>query len=161
MEISMREIQLTKGKVAIVDDADFEWLSHYKWHAVKAGPEWYARRILSLIGLGRMSVSMHRDLLGLHRGDGGEVDHIDGNGLNNCRTNLRVVTARQNRFNNHVAKGYYRSLRGSRWIATIKLNRLGINLGSYDTEEEARAAYISAKARLHHIPTETQANCST
>tara|TARA_R110002012_G_scaffold62565_1_gene164577 strand:- start:1154 stop:1618 length:465 start_codon:yes stop_codon:yes gene_type:complete len=79
------------------------------------------------------------------------VDHVDGNKLNNAFANLRVVTQQGNRFNNHIAKGYsWNKLRG-KWKAQIKVDGKQKHLGLYETEEEARAAYLAAKEVLHVI----------
>lgn len=78
-----------------------------------------------------------------------QVDHIDGNRLNNSLSNLRAVTAQQNRFNQRKAKGYsYRADR-DRYIAYIRVDGKTKNLGSYHTEQQARRAYLEAKKVMH------------
>jgi len=104
----MREIKLTKGQIALVDDADYEGLSKIKWCAtlcsyayrqgtVKPKDKYYAKN-------GKYGY-MHRMLMNYP--DGMVVDHIDGDGLNNRRENLRIITTRQNLedgiFKNHPA----------------------------------------------------------
>jgi hypothetical protein len=79
-----------------------------------------------------------------------QVDHIDGNRLNNDVSNLRIVTNQQNSFNRLNIKGY--EPRYGRFRATIKLNGKHIRLGTYDTEEEARQAYLRGKEIHHLIP---------
>lgn len=88
----MREIPVGHGRVTMVDDADYERLSQFKWraHLGSNGTTWYVRRTVT-----RTSVAfMHRDITDCPKGM--HVDHIDGNGLNNCRSNLRVCTPAQN-----------------------------------------------------------------
>lgn len=80
-----------------------------------------------------------------------QVDHIDGNKLNNSIDNLRVVNHQQNHFNRTTAKGYYWNKRNNKWLAQIKLNGKTIGLGYYNTESEARTAYITAKLIYHKI----------
>ena len=88
-----KRIHLTQGKVALVDVEDFEWVSKFKWHAHKRGRTWYARRAAS----GKTEF-MHRTILA-HHGDGliaGEVDHISGDGLDNRKSNLQVISHAEN-----------------------------------------------------------------
>ena len=80
-----------------------------------------------------------------------QVDHIDGNKHNNDLSNLRVVNNQQNHFNRTTAKGCYLNRSGN-WFAQICVNGKAKNLGTYATEELARAAYIRAKTTLHIIP---------
>lgn len=86
----LKTIPLTQNKVVTVDDSDFETLSKFSWHAAKRGQRFYAARREGWKG---PMVYMHRQLVG--RG-GLDVDHIDGDGLNNQRKNLRAVTRLQN-----------------------------------------------------------------
>jgi hypothetical protein len=81
-----------------------------------------------------------------------QVDHIDGDRANNNLSNLRVVTHQQNAFNNHVAKGYTWVNRVGKWKAQIMHNGKQNHIGHYATEEEARAAYLAAKAIMHPLP---------
>lgn len=92
----------------------------------------------------------HRIVFFLHHGAWpvGEVDHIDGDRLNNRPDNLRDVTRSENE-QNKLARGYCWHKRDRRWQARIKVNGKLHHLGLYPTEEEARAAYLNAKAQLH------------
>ncbi len=80
-----------------------------------------------------------------------QIDHIDGNRLNNRIDNLREVTNQQNSFNRHNTKGYYFNKRDNNFRAQIKLNNKNIYLGSFDTEKEARQAYLDVKNKYHII----------
>ena len=142
----MKEIPLTQGKVALVDDGDFEWLSKFKWHALKRGNVFYAGRSSPRDNGKKRMIIMHREILGLKPGDPG-VDHRDGNGLNNRRENLRRATKSQNAMNQQKTRGTSR-FKGVRWhkdckkwTAEIKFDGKKKHLGLFNTEEEAAKAY--------------------
>ena len=90
----MKIITLTQGQVAKVDDADFEWLSQWKWRATYTNSikSYYAER-----GFLGKHILMHRVLL--NPNDGYQVDHIDGDPLNNQRANLEIGTSSQHACN--------------------------------------------------------------
>jgi hypothetical protein len=100
------EITLTRGKIAIVDDVDYEWLSTISWQAVPAtrAGNWYARTAVGY---------MHRMIAGI---DGLDVDHKDRNGLNNTRKNLRPCTRSLN-IANATKRASYSGYRGVYWDA--------------------------------------------
>jgi len=79
------------------------------------------------------------------------IDHIDENKINNSMDNLRVVTNQHNCFNRSKVKGYSWDKKAKRWRAVIRVNRKRKHIGYFDTEEEARAAYLAAKAKYHVI----------
>jgi hypothetical protein len=106
-------IPLTQGQFAIVDAADYEWLSQWKWCAEwKPGSStFYASR--TSYTEGRYSrVYMHREILGLERGDKRRGDHRDFNGLNNRRDNLRIATPRQNQTHQRMHRTNTNGFRG-------------------------------------------------
>ena len=80
------------------------------------------------------------------------IDHINRNPSNNSTENLRIVTQQQNNFNRSNTKGYCWNKLTKKWQAQIKVNRKQIHLGRFKNEEDARAAYLKAKAELHLIP---------
>ena len=80
------------------------------------------------------------------------IDHRDGIRTNNKIENLQNITQQQNTFNNHTAKGYSFHKKSGKYEAYIKLDGKKINLGEFDTPEEAREAYLAEKATLHNIP---------
>jgi hypothetical protein len=90
----MKEIKLTQGQVALVDDEDFEKINQFKWFAAKKGKTFYATRNITVNGK-RKSALMHWYIM-----DGKSIDHIDRNGCNNCRNNLRFCTHQENQMNN-------------------------------------------------------------
>ena len=146
----MREIRLSKGKVALVDDADHEWLSKLSWHVDYSGKRPYAvhRAYPDL-----RRVSMHRLIMGFP--EGLTIDHIDGDSLNNCRSNLRVCTVAENVRNKSPAnkrqfKGTCPHYRPGFWRASICAHGVIHRLhGPYDTEEAAARAYDELAKKLH------------
>lgn len=149
----------------MVDDEDYEELIKYKWHAQPDDSRWYANR---KVGKGRLdkTVSMHRIIMGDTTGV--QYDHIDGNGLNNQKSNLRIATHRENmrnRKNNSIGSSRYKGVcwhkRVKKWQSRIGMDCKRICLGYYDSEEEAARAYdIKARelfkefARLNFIEIE-------
>src|SRR5690349_15956070 len=95
----MREIQLTKGLVAVVDDEDYDALAEFEWQAIRSSQKlenFYARRGLTR-GERPSCIYMHRQILSVPMGV--FVDHINGDGLFNVRPNLRICSPRQNAMN--------------------------------------------------------------
>jgi hypothetical protein len=142
-----RFIPLTQGRFAIVDASDFDWLNSFKWHVSIKGNLSYA--ICHFKG---RSESMHR--LIMNPPAGMFVDHIDRNGLNNKRSNLRVCTRRQNSYNRighgctSKYKGVYWEKNFDKWRTAIRYNKKTINLGSFNDEIAAAKAYDQMAAKL-------------
>jgi len=153
----MKEIPLTRGYVAIVDDCDYEYLMQWKWHSAQSSKNrsFYARACVN----GRSSTWMHRVVLELAGFDlnGYVADHINGNGLINTRANLRVATVSQNRINSGQNnrnktgyKGIYRrsDVAKESYAAEIVFKGTRYRLGAFGTPEEAAQAYNEAAIRL-------------
>jgi primase-polymerase (primpol)-like protein len=141
----MKEIPLTKGYYATVDDEDYSRLNAFKWHVYQRGTTIYALRTIKAIN-GRTTEYMHRVILGVPVGM--DTDHIDGNGLNNQKSNIRIVTTRENAQNRHqitVSKypgvSFERSSLTSPWRAKIQVSGKIRHLGYFKTEEDAATAY--------------------
>jgi len=138
----MREIALVgkyPDKIALVDDEDYAWLIEWKWFYHRAG---YAQVWMPV---DRRSVFMHRLIMQTPKGM--QTDHIDGNGLNNVRSNLRICTPSQNQQNSKKGgRGRYKGIfrRGSQFVAFIRADGKNTYLGSYTTDEEAARAYDEA-----------------
>lgn len=146
----MKEIALTQGRVAIVDDEDYAVLSKHHWFYVAAG---YAKR--SPKKRGEPQISMARDILGLSYKDGRTADHINGDKLDNRRENLRVVRHSQSVRNRLWAsnpsgfKGVCK--RGGRWLAQVASDGKKFHLGMFDTPQQAAIAYDHAALVLHGV----------
>lgn len=152
----MRLIELTRGKFAQVDDEDFEWLSQWKWHIFSARHTYYAVRNEINRESGKYrTLRMHRQILRLNFSDGKQIDHADGNGLNNQRDNLRMCSRSENRGNAQKRKRGYSSFKGvswhirkKKWYAGIRYNCKSIWLGSFTNEHDAALAYNNAAIKL-------------
>lgn len=142
----MKEIKLTQGKVALVDDGDYEFINHYKW-SYNAG---YAiRGVYNKLTKKIGRVSMHRLIIGAKKGQ--EVDHKDGDKLNNQRSNLRIATRAQNVMNTGLIssntsgfKGTYFKKKTNRWFSCIRIGGKLIHLGYFDNKIKAANAYNKA-----------------
>ena len=153
----VKEITLSRGKVALVSDEDYERVSQYKWYAVDwdgTGKSWYARRRFITDGV-RRYVSLHRFIMGVP--DSIKVDHIDGDGLNCQRYNLRHATHQQNSQNRRIGanntsgyKGvvFVRRAKTRRWQAQIEHNCKTLYLGRFESAVEAARAYDHAAREL-------------
>lgn len=149
----MKEIPLTRGYVAIVDDEDYEKVARFKWRAQgrSGGNLIYASR--SLPRPSKAVVLLHREILGA--GPGEEVDHIDGDGLNCRRANLRRALHSSNlgnarkrqRGQTSQFKGVSYSRVARAWHAYIGVMGKKLHLGTYGIEADAARAYDAA-ARL-------------
>jgi len=133
----IRYIPLTKRQVAIVDAADYEWLSKYRWFA-KGGPDkYYAGRVEK----GR-SIMMHREIM--KPPPGMVVDHINSNSLDNRRVNMRVCTPQQNTHNRRFtgnASGFAGVYpQGKRWRAMLQHNGEVVYCAVFDDKIEAAQA---------------------
>lgn len=153
----MRQIPLSQGHVALVDDADYDLVSGMTWHLEKRGQVRYAR-------CQKTNTYLHK-LLGP---TGGLVSFKDGNSLNCQRANLRVVTYTERQYGRRKRAGMTSQFKGvskckatGMWRADICLPGKRVNLGRYASEIEAAAAYNEAAekyfgdfARLNDLLTE-------
>jgi len=131
----VRYIPLTKGKFAIVDAADYEWLSKYKWYAQESKQ---ARTCYAVRNSGRQTILMHREIM--QTPEGMVVDHRNGNGTDNRRANMRNCKQDQNTLNSRPRgesgyKGVFRH--GDKWVAQHKYRGKTYYLGLYDDPVEA------------------------
>lgn len=145
-----REIPLTKGFMALVDDEDFDWLNQFKWFSEKG----YAGR--SVINTyGKISIEyMHRVILGAKKGE--HVDHINGIKADNRRSNLRICNHSQNQLNRGAKRtnrsGFKRvscANREQKWMAFIKTDGGNLFLGSFTCPRLAAFFYNSAAIGFH------------
>jgi len=140
-------IYLTKGRVAVVDEEDFEELSKHKW-CVSTG---YAVRRLVTNGIPQLLL-MHRVIMNASKGQ--EIDHINGDRLDNRKANLRFVTRQQNIFNKKPQgktskyKGVYFRKSWGKWIAQISINKKKQHIGVFENELDAARAYDNIASKL-------------
>jgi len=146
----MREIILTQGFKAQVDDEDYEQVSQFNWNVRKDKYTYYAKRNISINGRQR-TLDLHVFILG--KNGVLKIDHQDGNGLNCQKNNMRFCTNQQNCMNRRKQKNCSSQYKGvsfhkkiGKFIAYIRDNRLLIHLGYFESEIEAAKAYdIRAK----------------
>ena len=147
----MKRIPLTRGLFALVDDADFEWLNQWKWHAQK-----YSRKCYAV----RHDPADHAKVIIMHRlimdaPDGLQVDHINHDGVDNRRSNLRLCTRSQNAMNERPQRNRSSRFRGvslfkrnGKWRARIRVSGELLWLGNWELEKDAARAYNEA-AKKH------------
>ena len=140
-------IDLSQNQQAIVDECDWYALRKLNWSAswAKKTKSFYARR-KTVIGGRRLEERMHRRILGLSPGDNRQVDHVDHNTLDNRRSNLRIVTNRENGDNRRDQSPYGpgvskdRRRRPHPFRASLRLGGRRVSVGSYATAQEAQQA---------------------
>ena len=142
----MKTLELSRGKVALVDDDDFEWLKKYKW--TLSGDGRYAIYYPKRNGKRRLFL-LHRTIMTAKKNE--VIDHIDGDGLNNQRQNLRAVSHRQNLLNrrdlNNKVIGITKHQKG--WWARIRYQGKHISLGVYEFKQDAIDAYQTAAKKYY------------
>lgn len=145
----MKEIQLSKGKSTIVDDDDYEVLNQYKWYCSHG----YAVRD-KIINKSRTSYRMHRVIMNCP--ENMQVDHINGNPLDNRKINLRICTKNQNNKNlkkpltnktGYKGVSYCKSRK--KYCSYISINNKTKPLGRFDTAVEAAKAYNKAASEYY------------
>jgi len=168
---AFRKIPLTQNKFAMVDPADYAYLSQYNWQAHKGDRTFYAKRCSRRsAGAKRITIFMHKEVMrralaGYRKeprapGLGPRppklvVDHVNHNGLDNRRANLRLATVAQNAVNRRKRRGRckYRGVRRGKgketWRASIGVNGKRHYLGTFESVTAAAEAYDTAAKRLH------------
>lgn len=150
----MKEIQLTQGKVAIVDDEDYEWLSQYKWCAIKCKHTYYTTRHITVHDNNKKkkkTIYMHIPIMEHKVGrllkKYEEVDHINGNGLDNRQCNLRIASRSQQCMNQRKTRGVsqYKGVtwhkNNRKWLTQIVCEQKHIYVGYFENEIDAAKAY--------------------
>lgn len=149
----MKEIPLTQGKVALVDDEDYERLMAMgKWYVETIG---YAAKNIPVMNgtVKKYTIQrMHRVIS--NAGEKDHVDHINGDRLDNRRCNLRLCTQAQNLGNQRTSKNNHLGVKGvtlfgSKFRARITINYKQIYLGLFDSLEDAIIAYNEAAIKYH------------
>jgi hypothetical protein len=150
----LHRLKLTQNKFALLDKEDFIKLNKYKWYAYFDGYNWYAARRFLIGNPKRLMTRLHTFLMKPPKGK--EVDHINGDSLDNRRKNLRICTHSENcqnrkkRLDNTSGfKGVYWSKRSNKWVANIQIKSKRIYLGGFISKIKAAEAYQKANIKYH------------
>jgi len=147
---SMRKIPVGRGMFSLVDDDVYGWAKNYAWHAVKNYKAFYVEHEIKGFHISLHQCVMGRPINGLM------IDHINGDGLDNRRENLRMITHRQNQQNRishrkgRLMGTTFSKLTG-KWLSRIQIKGKGIHLGSYPTERKAHKAYTEALDKISRL----------
>ncbi len=142
----MKEIKLTQGKVALIDDDDYALISGHKWYAMYSSSKiWYAVSFVDGKG-----TRMHSLILPGYK----QIDHINHDGLDNRRANLRPCNDSKNqgnqRLHKHIKtskfKGVWKDKYG--WRSAVTISRKQIHLGTFENETDAAKAYDAAAKKV-------------
>lgn len=150
----LAHVPLTQGLVAVIDARDAPLVAGRYWAASKAGSTFYAITNVRLSDGRKSTLKMHRVIIGDTAA--AHVDHIDRNGLNNRRANLRAASCAENGANRPAQKnnrsgfkGVSFDMRSGKWRAEISKNGRRVSLGLHKSAELASAAYVEAAASMH------------
>ena len=153
IEGNIAYVTLTKGYEAVIDIADLDIVGNHNWCVTTGTQTMYAMRT-DISGPRPKTVFMHRSIM--NEPVGLDVDHVDCDGLNNKRENLRVATRTQNlqnqRLKNENTSGYKGvswDKKRKKWRAQIRINKKSKCLGRHRTAKEAHAAYCAASKKFH------------
>lgn len=148
-------IPLSQGKVATCDESDYHLVAFYNWHCWNDGKTFYVARSVTVSPHVYTEVLLHRHILSVDNSKI-EVDHRDGNGLNNCRSNLRVCSKSQNLMNASLSVDSASGYKGvnwhkhvGKWCARIEFSGKRVSLGYFDDKELAAKAYDKAVVEYH------------
>jgi len=147
----MIKIPLTKNQFALIDEIDYPLISQYRWFCLDHGKRQYAQATYSVKNKTK-HIYMHRMIMGFPEGK--EIDHINFNGLDNRRENLRICSKSQNHFNIRKSKsaskykGVIAVPSTGKWSARIKIDGKKTHLGTFLNEVDAAKAYDKAATEL-------------
>jgi hypothetical protein len=150
-----KTIPLTQGQSAIVSHIDYKWLMQWKWWAVKTAKGYSAVRVVHTGPKKRFTLRMPSAIMEHAHGKFSiDIDHANGNPLDNRRLNLRFATRMQQCQNRGVPQGNTSKYKGvhlhrGKWLARIGHNRRRITLGWFADREDAAKAYNQAALKLH------------
>jgi hypothetical protein len=149
----MKELKLKNGMLSFIDDEDYEKFSIFNWNALKIGRRFYVTR------QNKHTEYLHRIIMNCPKGM--QVDHIDGNGLNNCKNNLRLCTNGQNNMNKEKRttqcgkspvspyKGVTWNKTSKKWAVRVTFNNKVYCVGSYMDEILAAKMYDQKAQKLY------------
>ena len=150
----MKEIQLTQGKVALVDDEDYEYLNKFKWNAYECGNTFYARRSITVSKNKQTVIYMHRFIMKPNKAM--VIDHLDGNPLNNQKNNLRICTHAENMRNRKKNVNNKSGYKGvsldknlNKFRCKLYMNGKTIQIGYFINPIDAARAYNEAALKYH------------
>jgi len=149
--IMAKQIQLNNGVITIVDDEDYEYLNQWKWYLLKSHTNYYAIRTQRPEN---KLLQLHRIVMKAKKGE--IIDHINGNKLDNRKSNLRICTQAQNNQNRKISKlnksgynGVSWSIRNKKWVAQIACENKKIHIGYYIDPIDAAKAFNNAAQKYH------------
>lgn len=149
-----KQIPLTQGQFAVVDDDVYVWAGRHKWYARRKGNTFYAVRAVASGKLSQKIVRLHREIM--NAPDGMHVDHINGNGLDCTRANMRVCTQSENKRNRKINsnnqsgyKGVWWHNSSRKWQSGIRVGGKRVHLGYFANIEDAARAYDIAALKYH------------
>ncbi len=149
----MKQIKLTRDKYALVDDENFKYLNQFKWHCVPGRYTWYAARG---VGPFKKQKKIYMQYAVINIPIGMIVDHVNKNGLDNQKENLRICTRSQNSHNYKIPrnntsgfKGVFFDKQWNKWRAAIRINYKRFYLGSFENKIEAARSYDMAAKQYH------------
>jgi hypothetical protein len=137
------EVSLTQGRIAIIDDEDWDLIKDYKWFAFKMCNTYYAVTNYYKEDRSRKLLLMHRLILDAQPGQ--RIDHKNRNGCDNRKENLRFASVAENAMNkeSHTGTSIYKGVCWDRgkWKSSIATGRKSFHLGRFVSEKEAAKAY--------------------
>lgn len=142
-------------KIVKIDESEYNKLIKHKWYLEKSNNNFYAYTTIKINSV-KKNFKMHRLIMGLNFGDGLIVDHINHNGLDNTKENLRLATKSQNGQNSKSQKNssskylgvsYYK--RDNLWTAQIKVENKKLHLGRFLSEQKAAECYNIAANKYY------------
>ena len=151
----MKKLELSQGYFALVDDEDYELLSKHRWYYNNCGYAMRRAKKNELVNWPSGRVALHRSLFeGIGKSD--EVDHVNGDRLDNRKSNLRLCVRSQNNMNQCLRKdntsghkGVYWRSDSNKWRASISAFGKRLHLGSFQSKTDAIHAYAEAAKRMH------------
>ena len=152
IEGNVAYVALSNGLYAFVDVCDIPKVEGHRWYALRSRKTFYAKASVKSEHGKVGTIYMHRLISDAQRGM--EVDHINMDGLDNRRENLRICTPSQNRCNIGLTKANTSGVKGvdrhkGKWRARIQVKGKKIELGSFDSIEDAASAYMAAAGEVH------------